>query len=419
MGTPAECQPAVRAFLASDRPCGEKLDAALVSIFRAHGKKAGPGKSRVFLVRLLQAVLDDGRTGDAVEILARLKPAWTSPKKDPDLGEDFLEVCRALAKANLPELLEAQLSSPAGQVLTAGSRQALLATVARAGFFGCARLLADSGADLFARAALYDDGSTPVMGALEEGREDFLLRVMDQGGKKASPLNWGPDLDQVLRTVAENGLHRLMEAILKRYPAISPNCVVGKQGERLLQAAVNRGDEKMLRTLLRCGAKPNLAGEDGWTAVHDASSAGRMRVLDLLRRHGADLEQEDARGRTPLFHAVFGWRSMPGDDLREFRRRVEWWSRAGVDFRKADYEGRTILDYVLQWGHVHAAELLIVMGGFTLDEGDDGQTYETRFGQVFSAAEWDVLEAAFRRVSASRALAAGKGGEQTWTAPCL
>jgi ankyrin repeat protein len=62
---------------------------------------------------------------------------------------------------------------------------------------------------------------------------------------------------------------------------------------------------ELVGTLLQHGADPNVHGNDG-TSLHRAAGGGLVAVVDVLLRHGADIE---ARTRvdgelTPLMHAA-------------------------------------------------------------------------------------------------------------------
>ena len=67
---------------------------------------------------------------------------------------------------------------------------------------------------------------------------------------------------------------------------------------------VARGDKgerpDKVALLLEHGADPNSPGFDGRTALHYASAAGHIRVVELLVEHGATLDAKDKLGRTPL-----------------------------------------------------------------------------------------------------------------------
>ena len=62
--------------------------------------------------------------------------------------------------------------------------------------------------------------------------------------------------------------------------------------------------------LLERGAVVNAQAKDRSTPLHRASRFGAVEVARILLEHGADVEAEDDKGRTPL-------RSAGRDDMRK------------------------------------------------------------------------------------------------------
>ena len=71
----------------------------------------------------------------------------------------------------------------------------------------------------------------------------------------------------------------------------------------LLEAAM-KGDGATLRGLLAEKADVNTEGDDGRTALHGAAFAGQVDMIDLLSKHGANVNASDRLGVTPLHLAV-------------------------------------------------------------------------------------------------------------------
>lgn len=71
----------------------------------------------------------------------------------------------------------------------------------------------------------------------------------------------------------------------------------------LVQAAM-RQDWKEGARLLRKGADPNVANNDGWTALHPACGHDHLPTAKLLHQHGASLVQWNNDGQTPLHFAA-------------------------------------------------------------------------------------------------------------------
>jgi ankyrin repeat protein len=72
-----------------------------------------------------------------------------------------------------------------------------------------------------------------------------------------------------------------------------------------LHEAVDAGDLRAVRRLIRGGAKVNALNELGQTAVHRAAFRGDVKMLTILRDSGANLLARDELGETALCHAAF------------------------------------------------------------------------------------------------------------------
>lgn len=91
----------------------------------------------------------------------------------------------------------------------------------------------------------------------------------------------------------------------------------GWGGETVLQSAAGFGAENGVALLLEHGADPNIAADDGWTPLIEASSLRasgavddyegeeqrRIRVCRALLDHGADLSATTNRGETAMSEA--------------------------------------------------------------------------------------------------------------------
>jgi len=68
------------------------------------------------------------------------------------------------------------------------------------------------------------------------------------------------------------------------------------------------GNLEMLAWLIENGANINHQDKNGYSALHFAAQEKRIRIADLLLKHGASLELRDNHGNTPLWTAVFNAR---------------------------------------------------------------------------------------------------------------
>ena len=61
-----------------------------------------------------------------------------------------------------------------------------------------------------------------------------------------------------------------------------------------------------MRLLIEHGVDVTARDESHSTALHLASSFGRLEIVRLLLEHGADVTAQDVSGRTPL-HLASSW----------------------------------------------------------------------------------------------------------------
>src|SRR6516225_8204853 len=107
-----------------------------------------------------------------------------------------------------------------------------------------------------------------------------------------------------------------------------------------LADACDRGDLKVVRTLVQQGADVNAHGVDGTSPLHHAVSSDHLDVADFLLKAHADVSAADRYGVTPLTLATLnGNASM-------IRRLLD----AGADPNAADPAGETALMTAAQTG---------------------------------------------------------------------
>ena len=73
-----------------------------------------------------------------------------------------------------------------------------------------------------------------------------------------------------------------------------------------LHAATAKRNAKMVEKLLRAGADPNQPQADGFTPLHVAAMHGDTAIVGLLLLFGADPRQANAKGEDAIVHANNG-----------------------------------------------------------------------------------------------------------------
>ena len=75
-----------------------------------------------------------------------------------------------------------------------------------------------------------------------------------------------------------------------------------------------------VRLLLELGADVMTVNGGGQTALHGAASMWEDGVIQLLVDHGADVNAEDQRGRTPLYFVEYGNANAPSESTAALLR---------------------------------------------------------------------------------------------------
>jgi cytohesin len=136
-----------------------------------------------------------------------------------------------------------------------------------------------------------------------------------------------------LMAAADSGIPAIVEEALKFRPEVNAR---DKSGETALYHATNdiEGADQsgnraaIARLLIKAGARPNIRGENGNTALHETMDEGFARVLI---KAGAKVSARNKDGETPL---ISTW------DKNVARALIE----AGADLDAKDGNGDTALD---------------------------------------------------------------------------
>jgi ankyrin repeat protein len=272
------------------------------------------------------------------------------------------------------------------------------------------RLLGVSGAEGLAERDV--EGWTALHCAAHEGHEDVLTLLLSHGAD--------------LNCKDHEGCTPLMEAAYRGHLGVARKLleVEGEQGlaERAehgmtaLDYAAHGGHEEMVAWLLSHGAQANSKDKDGHTTLIHASFGGHvgvaqrllavvgeqglaakdehgMAALDYaaqegheemvawLLSHGAQANNKDKDGMTPLMHASFG------GHLGVAQRLVEVVGEQGLAERAE--HGMTALDYAAQEGQEEMVAWLLSHGAQANSKDKDGHTtlIHASFGGHVGAAQ--------------------------------
>ena len=151
-------------------------------------------------------------------------------------------------------------------------------------FMSLETMFPDSQVRAFAKAA--GDGNIKKIEQLVKGGVSINAR----GTQGATPLFWAMrDID---------GFNKILEF------GGDPN-VVYADGNSVMLAAVALKDRRILKAALEHGGNPNLVAGDstGRTPIFDAMNEG-VDVVDLLLKHGANINAKDSFESTPVLTAA-------------------------------------------------------------------------------------------------------------------
>lgn len=150
------------------------------------------------------------------------------------------------------------------------------------------RLLLDYGADVNLAG---EDGMTPLMMAAAMERPDVVHALL-QHGAKAGMQN--AERETALMLAVQEGNDQAVRQLLssRAYPK-------GKDahGFSLMQAAARGGSPAVISQLLAAGVRVDGALE--WAAAY-----GHLEAIEVLLKAGADVEEKNRYGYTPLMAAV-------------------------------------------------------------------------------------------------------------------
>lgn len=106
-------------------------------------------------------------------------------------------------------------------------------------------------------------------------------------------------------------------------------------------------DIRLVRLLLKRGARVSAATPEGYTSLMSAAAGGETRIAETLLQHGADVGKADAEGNTALFWAAAGhtetvrlllaWGADPEKRNRRGERALDWATRhRAIELGRAD-----------------------------------------------------------------------------------
>ena len=132
-------------------------------------------------------------------------------------------------------------------------------------------------------------------------------------------------------------------------------------GSALCVTALN-GKTKLVRHLLRRGARIGLAGPDGYKDLHGAAKNGHSEICKILVEHGADINSQ---------HPITGDSALSYAASRGHHKTLLSLISLGADINNRAWTGFTPLAVACQNGHLASVVSL-------LEAGADASLHDTR-----------------------------------------
>ena len=177
---------------------------------------------------------------------------------------------------------------------------------------------------------------------------DFQVPVMSFGETKGPP----GQTEDFFAAVASDNIVLARALLNDELTPVHPS-VTDLDGWTGLMRAVHDGHLPMCKALIERHARTNHAGPKGMTALNIACELGHEDITQLLLKSGADVNQADMSGFTPLMHAVRNKRTACARVLL---------ASSAIDLTMADENGWTGLMWACESGHDVIVKDVIELG---------------------------------------------------------
>lgn len=141
--------------------------------------------------------------------------------------------------------------------------------------------------------------------------------------------------------------------VLRLMVAVTPRASLKCKGRSLLADLELSGTPQVYEVLLKAGADANMVEQTGgMSPLQVVASWGSLPRVELLVKHGARVDHQDADGKTAVMYAAL---SRPEDDALAI---IRYLHDSGADLKVLDNSGLSARDYALQVGSARLAVAL-------------------------------------------------------------
>jgi ankyrin repeat protein len=256
-----------------------------------------------------------------------------------------------------------------------------LETAVVKGYKGMVRLLLKAGADPNARDG--QEQYSLIYLASKMDHSDILEQLLEAGGVLENSLKWRGVAPRELRVAVENRASLgTIKALFQRDNSIEPlmatvaakngvpkdvmcffieECMKRYSRENVLNGLLhtaargyNPGCVGTLETIIEYGIDPKSCNSVGRSAAHEAAECDHQDVLELLEKHGVDLDGVDNLGFSPLQAAATSW--------KDAHHAVAFLLSKDVVIDRLDRKGKSPLHCAAEKGHTQTLRILLANG---------------------------------------------------------
>ena len=378
-------------------------DARAVDLLLAHGASVDAAND-YGVTPLALACINGG-----LQMVVRLLTAGADPDAVTSMGETVLMTCSRTGSVDAVIALLEHGASTINATEKSRGQTALMWAVAQ-GYPAVAKVLIEHGANIHARTETRSllvsldgvirsrntgtvtlGGFTPLLFAARQGSVESAALLLDAGAEVDETT---PDGASVLAVASLSGHYDLAAFLIERGADLN----TAGAGYAPLHAAVLRGDQQLVKTLLAHGADPNVrvtkatrvprhtnwwvfpSFVTGGTPYLLAAKWAEVEIMRLLYDHGADPSVTTFDGTTALMMAAGArWRNTEMDrrnravptevaeamhaDQRPNMEAVKLVLEFGADVNAQNESGDTALHAAVYKAWPDVVELLVAHGG--------------------------------------------------------